>query len=144
MAFFRPQLNEFGLTEQQWRIIRVLHEHDDLEFHELARLACILPPSLTGMLTRLERKRLLRRRKTAADQRRLHVSLTREGATRFAQMSQHMEQMYLIIESQFGRQHLAQLFSLLLKAQNLRPAAINRQIGTRRDSAQPSTKAPAP
>ena len=39
MAFFRPHLNELGLTEQQWRIIRVLREHDELEFHELASIA---------------------------------------------------------------------------------------------------------
>ena len=119
MAFFRPLLNEIGLTEQQWRIIRVLHEQDDLEFHELARLACILPPSLTGMLTRLERKRLLRRRKVASDQRRLHVALTREGAAHFADMSRRMEQAYLSIECQFGRQRVAELFALLQKAQAL-------------------------
>ena len=121
MAFFRPPLNEFGLTEQQWRILRVLHEHDDLEFHELAKLASILPPSLTGMLTRLESKRLLRRRKVATDQRRLHVLLTREGSARFAEMSRRMEERYLIIEAQFGKAQLDALFKLLRKAQQLQP-----------------------
>ena len=121
MAFFRPQLNAFGLTEQQRRIIRVLHKHKDLEFHELARLACILPPSLTGMLTRLECKRLLKRRKAANDQRRLHVALTPLGTARFAESSAHMEQLYHSIESQFGKQHLADLFRLLRKVQQLQP-----------------------
>ena len=132
MAFFRPQLNEFGLTEQQWRIMRVLHEHDDLEFHELARLACVLPPSLTGMLTRLERKRLVQRRKAANDQRRLHVALTREGVARFAEMSRHMEQLYLVIESQLGKQRLARLFSLLHKTQELQTPVVTDQAGVHR------------
>ena len=123
MAFFRPQLNEFGLTEQQWRIMRVLHEHDNLEFHELARLACVLPPSLTGMLTRLERKRLVRRRRAANDQRRLHVALTREGTERFANMSRHIERMYLVIECQLGKRRLTQLFSLLQRTQELQATA---------------------
>ena len=132
MGVFRPQLNELGLTEQQWRIIRVLHEHDDLEFHELVHLACILPPSLTGMLTRLERKGLLRRRKVATDQRRLHVSLTRDGSARFEEMSHRMEELYLVIEAQFGRQRLAQLFALLQRVQELRLPTSSSNAGARR------------
>ena len=124
MAFFRPDLNALGLTEQQWRIIRVLREHNDLEFHELARLACVLPPSLTGMLTRLERKRLLRRRKAANDQRRLHMALTNEGAMRFAEMSRRMEQIYLVIETQFGKRRLDALFRLLRQTQSLQPTRV--------------------
>ena len=132
MGFFRPRLNELGLTEQQWRIMRVLYEHQDLEFHKLARLACILPPSLTGMLTRLEGKGLLRRRRVATDQRRLHLSLTREGSARFESMSKHMEELYLVIETQFGRQRLARLFSLLRKAQELRVPAVSGYSRIRR------------
>ena len=119
MAFFRPELNAAGLTEQQWRIIRILHEHNDMEFHELARLACVMPPSLTGMVTRLERKKLLRRRKVPSDQRRLHVMLTHDGKARFAAVSRSMEQRYLLIEAQFGKRRLAALFSLLRQAQSL-------------------------
>jgi homoprotocatechuate degradation regulator HpaR len=119
MAFFRPELNAAGLTEQQWRIIRVLHEHNDMEFHELARLACVMPPSLTGIVTRLERKRLLRRRKVPSDQRRLHVMLTNDGKARFAAVSRSMEQKYLLIEAQFGKRRLDALFRLLRQAQSL-------------------------
>lgn len=119
MVFFRPELNAVGLTEQQWRIIRVLHEHNDMEFHELARLACVMPPSLTGMLTRMERMRLLRRRKMPNDQRRLHVVLASEGAARFADASRRMEQKYLTIEAQFGKQRLDTLFRLLSQVQAL-------------------------
>ena len=79
MAFFRPVLNAAGVTEQQWRVIRVLHERDELESRTLADIACILPPSLTGILARLEGHGLVKRRKDAADQRRLYVSLTALG-----------------------------------------------------------------
>ncbi|MGH8356893.1 MAG: MarR family transcriptional regulator, partial [Pseudomonas sp.] len=54
MSFFRPSLNEHGLTEQQWRVIRILSQHDELEIYQLAELACILKPSLTGVLVRME------------------------------------------------------------------------------------------
>jgi homoprotocatechuate degradation regulator HpaR len=121
MGFFRPLLNEHGLTEQQWRIVRVLHEHDDMEFQQLARLACLQPPSLTGILTRLERLRLARRGKVAGDQRRLHVSLTGAGKARYELISREMERRYRDIESQFGQRRLATLFRLLEATLELSP-----------------------
>ena len=62
MAFFRPLLNEHDLTEQQWRVIRILRQQGELESHQLAHLACILKPSMTGVLGRLERDGIVRRR----------------------------------------------------------------------------------
>lgn len=55
MGFFRPLLNEHGLTEQQWRIIRILWQRGEMESHQLAKQACILKPSMTGVLSRMER-----------------------------------------------------------------------------------------
>lgn len=121
MGFFRPLLNEHGLTEQQWRIVRVLHEHDDMEFQQLAKIACLQPPSLTGILTRLERLRLARRGKVAGDQRRLHVSLTSAGKARHALISRQMELRYRDLESQFGQRRLATLFRLLEATLELSP-----------------------
>lgn len=121
MAFFRPHLNQLGLTEQQWRVIRVLREHDELEFHQLAAIAKLLPPSLSGMLTRLERQRLIRRRKRAADQRRLHIALSAEGVARFDEASRQMERIYKDIETKFGKRQLASLFRLLSSARALQP-----------------------
>jgi homoprotocatechuate degradation regulator HpaR len=121
MAFFRPHLNELGLTEQQWRVIRVLREHDELEFHELASIAKLLPPSLSGMLTRLERLRLIKRRKRSSDQRRLHIALSPEGVARFDVASRQMERIYRDIEQRFGKRRLASLFSLLHRARALQP-----------------------
>ena len=70
MSYFRPVLNAHGVTEQQWRVLRVLHEHTELESGSLADIASILPPSLTGILARLDGHGLVHRRKDAADQRR--------------------------------------------------------------------------
>jgi homoprotocatechuate degradation regulator HpaR len=79
MSYFRPLLNAHGLTEQQWRVIRVLQEYGELEFRDLSRVAWIQPASLTGILTRLERAALVRRTRSRSDQRRLHLSLSRPG-----------------------------------------------------------------
>ncbi|MBC2637283.1 homoprotocatechuate degradation operon regulator HpaR, partial [Citrobacter braakii] len=69
MGYFRPIVKRHNLTEQQWRIVRVLAEHPSMDFHDLAFRTCILRPSLTGILTRMERDGLVLRLKPVNDQR---------------------------------------------------------------------------
>ncbi|MGC4028803.1 MAG: homoprotocatechuate degradation operon regulator HpaR [Steroidobacteraceae bacterium] len=121
MGLFRPQLKACGLTEQQWRVIRALHSHGEMEFQNLARLICVQPPSLTSMLVRLEKLGLIRRRRPAGDRRRLFVSVSRKGSMRFQAISKGMEKIYRDIEAQLGEQRLQLLLKLLAQAQQLRP-----------------------
>ena len=44
MPRFRKVFNEFGLTEQQWRVLRVLWEQDEIAFNQLSALTLIPPP----------------------------------------------------------------------------------------------------
>jgi homoprotocatechuate degradation regulator HpaR len=123
MGYFRPMLNEHGLTEQQWRVIRVLQEYGELEFHKLSRIALIQPPSLTGILTRLERADLVRRTRSRSDQRRLHLSLTPAGLRRFEMVSGEAEQRYGQIERHLGRAKLRSLMSILREFERLESAS---------------------
>lgn len=119
MGFFRPILNRYGLTEQQWRIIRILAEHRSLDFHALAQQACILRPSLTGILTRLERDGLVFRLKPLNDQRKLFASLTPKGVELYQQACTEIDAGYQQIEQQFGIQKLHQLKQLLVEFNTL-------------------------
>ena len=127
MGYFRPMLNEHGLTEQQWRVIRVLQEYGELEFHKLSRIALIQPPSLTGILTRLERADLVRRTRSRSDQRRLHLSLTPEGRRRFETVSGQAEQRYGQIERQLGRSRLKSLMKILREFDRLESTAASHR-----------------
>ncbi|MBK5005319.1 homoprotocatechuate degradation operon regulator HpaR [Pseudomonas sp. S60] len=121
MAFFRPLLNAHDLTEQQWRVIRILHQHGELESHQLAHLACILKPSMTGVLSRLERDGLVGRRKGTEDQRRVFVMLTVAGQACFNAMREGMEANYSKIQAQFGEEKLTQLLQLLNELKRIEP-----------------------
>ena len=121
MAFFRPLLNQHDLTEQQWRVIRILKQHGELENYQLAELACTLKPSMTGVLGRLERDGLVRRQKAAQDQRRVFVSLTERGEACFASMKEGMEANYQKIQAQFGEEKLQQLMGLLNDLKRIAP-----------------------
>ncbi|MDD1012737.1 homoprotocatechuate degradation operon regulator HpaR [Pseudomonas rubra] len=113
MGFFRPSLNQHGLTEQQWRVIRILRQQGEMEIYRLAELACILKPSMTGVLVRMEAAGLVSRRKAEHDQRRVLVNLAHKGEETFASMSQCMEGNYQRIQEQFGEQKLQVLLGLL-------------------------------
>src|SRR3954468_5921665 len=79
MTHTRPSLREHGLSDQQWRVLRVLGEHGTVETGRVAREAFILGPSLTGVLARMERDGLVRRERDAEDQRRSVVEATPKG-----------------------------------------------------------------
>lgn len=121
MAFFRPALNQHNLTEQQWRVIRILHQQGQLESHQLAHLACILKPSMTGVLSRLERDGLVHRQKSSQDQRRVFVALTEQGQQCFVSMSEGMESNYRKIEEQLGVEKMEQLLALLNELKSTKP-----------------------
>lgn len=113
MGFFRPILKSYNLTEQQWRIIRVLADNRSIDFHELSVQTCILRPSLTGILTRMEREGLIFRLKPLNDQRKLYVSLTPTGQELYDKARQEVEEGYQKIELAFSPEKMQQLTVLL-------------------------------
>ncbi|MDY4300510.1 homoprotocatechuate degradation operon regulator HpaR [Pseudomonas salmasensis] len=120
MSFFRPSLNEHGLTEQQWRIIRILEQHGELEIYQLAELACILKPSMTGVLVRMEAAGMVHRRKAEQDQRRVLITLADKGKASFESMSQCMEANYQRLQDQFGAEKFQMLLGLLDDLKNIK------------------------
>ena len=113
MAHNRPRLREHGLSDQQWRVLRVLGEHGTVETGRVAREAFILGPSLTGVLARMERDGLVRRERDPADQRRTVVEATAKGRKLVDRLSQAVEAHYQWMEKQLGKPKLQQLYALL-------------------------------
>lgn len=120
MSFFRPSLNEHGLTEQQWRIIRILEQYGELEIYQLAELACILKPSMTGVLVRMEAAGMVHRRKAEQDQRRVLVTLADKGKASFESMSHCMEANYQRLQDQLGEEKFEALLGLLEDLKNIK------------------------
>ena len=113
MAHTRPGLREHGLSDQQWRVLRVLGEHGAVETGRVAREAFILGPSLTGVLSRMERDGLIRRTRDAADQRSTVVEPTANGRKLVQKLSHSIEAHYAFMETSLGKNKLKQLYSLL-------------------------------
>jgi homoprotocatechuate degradation regulator HpaR len=113
MERFRAMLRDHGLTEQQWRVIRVLAERESLEISQLATYSFLLPPSLSRILKFLSARHLVRRRAVNADQRRVEVSLTPQGRRLFRQVAPSSEGIYRELEQAFGEERLEELYALL-------------------------------
>jgi homoprotocatechuate degradation regulator HpaR len=121
MSFFRPVLQEIGLTEQQWRVIRALNEYKELESKQLAELCCILSPSLTGIINRLEANGYIKRRKSTEDQRRMLISLTDKSKRMFEEVSPRLEARYAEMTSQLSAEKMQLLKELLEEIAHLKP-----------------------
>ncbi|MGQ2994740.1 MULTISPECIES: homoprotocatechuate degradation operon regulator HpaR [unclassified Variovorax] len=113
MAHTRPSLRVHALSDQQWRVLRVLGEHGAVETGRVAREAFILGPSLTGVLARMERDDLITRSRDPADQRRTVVEATPRGMKLVNKLSSSIEAHYQWMEQSLGKDKLGQLYELL-------------------------------
>ncbi len=102
MDRFRPHLNASGVTEQQWRVLRALSEHIELDAGALAQLICIRMPSLSRILRDLEAMGYLIKERSHADGRLVNAQITPEGRRFFHQASGHSEDLYDSIEDTLG------------------------------------------
>jgi homoprotocatechuate degradation regulator HpaR len=80
MGPIREMLSGVGITEQQWRVLRVLQETGPQEPTKIAERACLLLPSLTRILQKLEEKGLIDRTRDLQDKRKQIVQITDAGA----------------------------------------------------------------
>jgi len=102
MPRFRGIFKDFGLTEQQWRVLRVLWQYDRLPFRELAGLTLIPAPSLVGVVDRLARDGLVERHRSATDRRNVNVRATAKGRALEAQVMPLVDSAYADLRKAVG------------------------------------------
>jgi DNA-binding MarR family transcriptional regulator len=73
------KMQPLGLTAMQWEPLALIYYENVDTVAALARESQVNCGSMTRMLDRLQRKGLLRRRRSAADRRVVHLELTAQG-----------------------------------------------------------------
>jgi homoprotocatechuate degradation regulator HpaR len=121
LAHFRPILKKFHLTEQQWRILRVLAAASEagLEAGQIADKCKILSPSLTGIVSRLEQMELVHRQWSEIDQRRQIIGLTERGSELVARVSPLVDAQYRRIEETLGPATLSEIYQAIDRVTDL-------------------------
>lgn len=79
MPRYRELFARYDLTEQQWRVLRVLWASTKVTSAELSARTLLPAPSLVGILDRLEKKELVVRLRSSTDRRVVHVTATPLG-----------------------------------------------------------------
>lgn len=117
MRLFRRSLQNFGLTEQQWRALRAIAAHDGIDATRLSALTFLLAPSLTRILRDLEARNFIARRTNPADGRAALISLTPGGLALIAEIGVDSERIYAMIEECLGRDRMKALMADLAQVE---------------------------
>lgn len=113
MARFRPMLNEAGVTEQQWRVLRAVLSEGALEPRQIVEICCLSSASLVGILARMEDLGLITRERMAGDQRRVLVSPSVMGQALADRLAPQIDAIYAQMEIDMGDEAILHLFSTL-------------------------------
>lgn len=117
MQHFRPHLAAIGITEQQWRVLRVLNEDGPSEAGQIADRSCILGPSLSRIIKSLVQLKVMKASVDPADGRRTILALTKKGERLVADAVPGSNEIYQTIEQRIGKDRLELLLDLLDEAQ---------------------------
>tara|TARA_B110000027_G_C15912868_1_gene209179 strand:- start:143 stop:505 length:363 start_codon:yes stop_codon:yes gene_type:complete len=79
MAPIREMLKASGITEQQWRVLRILSEFGPQDLTEIAAKASLLMPSLSRIIRKLGEDGLITRATDSEDRRRQTVVIAPAG-----------------------------------------------------------------
>lgn len=113
MSHFRPMLAEHDITEQQWRVIRILAEAGTVDASDMADRAFILAPSLTRIIRSLEERGIIDKAKDDNDGRRVLLKITPAGLAIIEEVAPESRLIYDRLEKRFGRERIELLLDLL-------------------------------
>jgi homoprotocatechuate degradation regulator HpaR len=113
IARFRPLLNAQHITEQQWRIVRLLLESGPLEPRQIGEGCSISSPSLAGVLARMENLGLIARQRFDNDQRRVRVSLSTRSRALAERLAPQIEAAYAELEARVGTEFTERMYAML-------------------------------
>lgn len=113
MAPIREMLAETGLTEQQWRVLRVLAEQGTQDASDLVHNTALLAPSLTRILKTLTEKGYITRVQDKMDGRRQLVHISDTGSQIIRDNSTQANQIVEAFKAHLGPEQYENLLDLL-------------------------------
>lgn len=113
MGPIRDMLVDVDVTEQQWRVLRVLDESGAMDPTSIATEACLLMPSLTRMLQKLEEKGLVERKNDPLDGRKQRIDITDRARALIQSNMQTSVELSERLRTRIGAQKYEHLLDLL-------------------------------
>lgn len=113
MAPIRKMLTRSGITEQQWRILRVLSEHGPQDQVTLADRASLLAPSVTRIVASMKERGLVMQTPHPTDRRKHLLKITLEGTEIINENLTEAMQIAEQFRRKIGSENYEQLLDLL-------------------------------
>lgn len=113
MAPIRDMLTETDITEQQWRVLRVLSEYGMLDTTTLADRSSLLFPSLTRIAVTLRDKGLITQTRDEVDRRRQLIEITAKGQKIIDDRTAQTAQIVTDFKTKLGSENYETLLDLL-------------------------------
>ena len=126
MAPIRDMLRASGLTEQQWRVLRILSEFGPQDLTEIARQACLLMPSLSRIIRSLAQNGLVIRASDTKDRRRQTVGISPAGQHLIDDNLVQATQIAANYRNQLGAERYELLLDLLTELEQGPPYPVKR------------------
>lgn len=114
----QPYLREVGVTEDQWRVLRVLSKNSEIinsgiDAKNISRKSGIMSSSLTGVLARMERDELITRSRNENDGRFIIVKVTALGLHKAQKIAGITQDYYKALSQAMGEDEMNTLYALL-------------------------------
>lgn len=119
MLPIREMLAKTGLSEQKWRVLRVVAESGPMDQTLIADRACLLLPSLTRILRAMEDDGLLERAASTQDKRKSMVTITDAGQTLLNAHMDEANEIFQRVRDKFGDAEMRALLDMLERLQKI-------------------------
>lgn len=119
-SHFRSILKTHDMTDQNWRILKVVVDYGPIEVTQISRAAVIPPASLSRILPKMEAAALVARSSNPDDMRRTMIESTAKGRALHAAITPRMRDAYIKVASVLDADLLRQLEAIV--------GELNRQL----------------
>lgn len=113
MGPIRPILRDADVTEQQWRVLRVLADEGAMDPSSLGVASILYAPSVTRILKELADRKLIEREIDANDRRRSIISISAKGRRLVEKVAQQTVGILKTYSGSFGEARLKRLIQEL-------------------------------
>lgn len=120
--FLRP----YGITPEQWTILRFLAEQDGITQKQLSHISGKDQPTVTRILDIMDREAWIERRANSADRRSFLIFLTEKGKRLFTQLRPIVAEAFLMILDGIREEELTALKRILHRMNDNIEHAIER------------------
>ena len=115
MSPIREMLSVTGITEQQWRVLRVLEEFGRMDTKTLADRSSLLFPSLTRIVATMREKGLVTQTRDDKDRRRQFIEITQTGQAIIDDHSLQAADIVAYFKKKLGQDDYETLLDLLTR-----------------------------